>query len=321
GVIFASLASADVPRRLASTDWFLNSCLLVSEANVSTMHFLGCSYRRMVDAALMLHFFTKSSFAWKTRIVYNIPGRGKMNELTSVATGTIGLSPLISPIVTTSVTYGSAFLGGLLSFFSPCILPLIPVFFGVLMGGANDAKARFIRGAFFTLGMSIFFFILGIGATGLGTFIRQNEVLMNVISGSLFILFGFLYLFEIGIRGVNLNVWKFGGSAVSGFVLGAVLGLVWVPCAGPILGSILVLAANQSAIAEGGMMLLVYSLGLSIPFLTLSGVVAKLTSKLSFGGESKWRMVIRISVFVVLFAAGLITMTGNLNLLQFVTGG
>jgi cytochrome c-type biogenesis protein len=275
----------------------------------------------MVDAALMLHFFTKSSFAWKTRIVYNIPGRGNMNELTSVATGTIGLSPLISPIVTTSVTYGSAFLGGLLSFFSPCILPLIPVFFGVLMGGANDAKARFIRGAFFTLGMSIFFFILGIGATGLGTFIRQNEVLMNVISGSLFILFGFLYLFEIGIRGVNLNVWKFGGSAVSGFVLGAVLGLVWVPCAGPILGSILVLAANQSAIAEGGMMLLVYSLGLSIPFLTLSGVVAKLTSKLSFGGESKWRMVIRISVFVVLFAAGLITMTGNLNLLQFVTGG
>ncbi|WP_367361949.1 cytochrome c biogenesis CcdA family protein [Mesotoga sp.] len=244
-----------------------------------------------------------------------------MNELTSVATGTIGLSPLISPIVTTSVTYGSAFLGGLLSFFSPCILPLIPVFFGVLMGGANDAKARFIRGAFFTLGMSIFFFILGIGATGLGTFIRQNEVLMNVISGSLFILFGFLYLFEIGIRGVNLNVWKFGGSAVSGFVLGAVLGLVWVPCAGPILGSILVLAANQSAIAEGGMMLLVYSLGLSIPFLTLSGVVAKLTSKLSFGGESKWRMVIRISVFVVLLAAGLITMTGNLNLLQFVTGG
>ncbi|RAM58691.1 cytochrome C biogenesis protein, partial [Mesotoga sp. SC_4PWL113PWK15] len=54
---------------------------------------------------------------------------------------------------------------------------------------------------------------------------------------------------------------------------------------------------------------------------TLSGVVAKLTSKLSFSGESKWRMVIRISVFVVLLAAGLITMTGNLNLLQFVTGG
>ena len=244
-----------------------------------------------------------------------------MNELTSVATGTLGLSPMISPIVTTSVTYGSAFLGGLLSFFSPCILPLIPVFFGVLMGGASDAKARFIRGAFFTLGMSIFFFILGIGATGLGTFIRQNVVMMNIISGSLFILFAFLYLFEIGLKGVSLNVWKFGGSAVSGFVLGAVLGLVWVPCAGPILGSILVLAANQSAIAEGGLMLLVYSLGLSIPFLTLSGLVAKLTSKISFGGESKWRKVIKVAVFVVLLAAGLLTMTGNLNLLQFAAGG
>jgi len=244
-----------------------------------------------------------------------------MNELTSVATGTLGLSPMISPIVTTSVTYGSALLGGLLSFFSPCILPLIPVFFGVLMGGASNGKARFIRGAFFTLGMSIFFFILGIGATGLGTFIRQNVVMMNIISGSLFILFAFLYLFEIGLKGVNLNVWKFSGSAVSGFVLGAVLGLVWVPCAGPILGSILVLAANQSAIGEGGLMLLVYSLGLSIPFLTLSGLVAKLTSKISFGGESKWRKAVKVAVFVVLLAAGLLTMTGNLNLLQFATGG
>lgn len=244
-----------------------------------------------------------------------------MNELTSAATGTLGLSPLISPIVTTSVTYGSALLGGLLSFFSPCILPLIPVFFGVLMGGASNAKARFIRGAFFTLGMSIFFFILGIGATGLGTFIRQNVVMMNIISGSLFILFAFLYLFEIGLKGVNLNVWKFGGSAVSGFVLGAVLGLVWVPCAGPILGSILVLAANQSAIGEGGLMLFVYSLGLSIPFLTLSGLVAKLTSNISFGGESRWRKAVKVAVFVVLLAAGLLTMTGNLNLLQFSTGG
>ncbi|WP_367355885.1 cytochrome c biogenesis CcdA family protein [Mesotoga sp.] len=244
-----------------------------------------------------------------------------MNELTSAATGTLGLSPMISPIVTTSVTYGSALLGGLLSFFSPCILPLIPVFFGVLMGGASNAKARFIRGAFFTLGMSIFFFILGIGATGLGTFIRQNVVMMNIISGSLFILFAFLYLFEIGLKGVNLNVWKFGGSAVSGFVLGAVLGLVWVPCAGPILGSILVLAANQSAIGEGGLMLFVYSLGLSIPFLTLSGLVAKLTSNISFGGESRWRKAVKVAVFVVLLAAGLLTMTGNLNLLQFSTGG
>lgn len=189
------------------------------------------------------------------------------------------------------------------------------------MGGASNAKARFIRGAFFTLGMSIFFFILGIGATGLGTFIRQNVVMMNIISGSLFILFAFLYLFEIGLKGVNLNVWKFGGSAVSGFVLGAVLGLVWVPCAGPILGSILVLAANQSAIGEGGLMLFVYSLGLSIPFLTLSGLVAKLTSNISFGGESRWRKAVKVAVFVVLLAAGLLTMTGNLNLLQFSTGG
>ncbi len=244
-----------------------------------------------------------------------------MNELTSVATSALGVSPILAPIVSTSVSYTSAFLGGLLSFFSPCILPLIPVFFGVLMGGANNSKARLLRGVFFTLGMSLFFFVLGLGATGLGTFIRQNEVLMNIISGSLFVLFGFLYLFEIGLKGVKVNVWKLGGSAASGFLLGAVLGLVWVPCAGPILGSILVLAANQTAVADGGIMLLIYSLGLSIPFLTLSGVVAKLTSRLSFGGESRWRKVTRIAVFLVLVVAGVLTMTGNLNLLQFAAGG
>ncbi len=98
-----------------------------------------------------------------------------MNELTAVATGTLVISPILSPIVSTSVTYSSAFLGGLLSFFSPCILPLIPVFFGVLMGGASDGKARLLRGIFFTLGMSLFFFVLGIGATGLGTFIHRIQ--------------------------------------------------------------------------------------------------------------------------------------------------
>ncbi|HOY27287.1 MAG TPA: cytochrome c biogenesis protein CcdA, partial [Mesotoga sp.] len=88
-----------------------------------------------------------------------------------------------------------------------------------------------------------------------------------------------------------------------------------------ILGSILVLAANQNTLGEGGIMLLVYSLGLSIPFLTLSGLVARITSRISFGGESRWRKVMRIAVFLILVAAGILTMTGNLNLLQFATGG
>ena len=244
-----------------------------------------------------------------------------MNELTAVATGTLGISPILSPIVSTSVTYSSAFLGGLLSFFSPCILPLIPVFSVCSYGRAVDGKARFLRGVFFTLGMSLFFFVLGIGATGLGTFIRQNEVLMNVISGSLFVLFGFLYLFEIGFKGVKLNVWKLGGSALSGFILRSCSRTGVGAVRRPILGSILVLAANQNTLGEGGIMLLVYSLGLSIPFLTLSGLSGEDHFRISFGGESRWRKVMRIAVFLILVAAGILTMTGNLNLLQFATGG
>lgn len=242
-----------------------------------------------------------------------------MNEFTLAATASNLLqSPgSISPIISVSVSYGSAILGGLLSFFSPCVLPLIPIFFGVLMAGAESAKVRFFRGLSFTIGMSLFFFLLGTGAGGLGQFIRRNETLMNILSGSLFIAFAFMYLFEVGFKGVRVNAWKFSGSVFSGFLLGSVLGLIWVPCAGPILGSILVLAANQGTAAKGGMLLLTYSLGLSIPFLTLSGVVAKITSRLSFGGESKARRIVRIIVFILLFGAGILTLFGKLNLLQF----
>ncbi|AKI98198.1 cytochrome C biogenesis protein [Kosmotoga pacifica] len=215
------------------------------------------------------------------------------------------------------MSHGSAFLGGLLSFFSPCVLPLIPVFFSVLMGSAKKPKDRFLKGVFFTIGMSLFFFLLGTGAGGLGQFIGKNRELMNIISGGLFILFAFLYLFEVSFKGIKINVFKFHGGVISAFLLGSVLGMIWVPCAGPILGSILVLAANQGTASQGGLLLFTYSLGLSIPFLTLSGFVAKLTSKLNFSGESKGRKIVRYIVFVLLFIAGILTIFDKLNLLQF----
>jgi cytochrome c-type biogenesis protein len=244
-----------------------------------------------------------------------------MNEMISTATNTLQSTGSIggsgfSPLITMSVSYGSSFLGGLLSFFSPCVLPLIPVFFGVLMGGTSDSKTRFLRGAFFTLGMSIFFFMLGIGAGGLGQFIREYDYIMNAISGSLFIIFGFMFFFEKGIKGVKINVTKFSGGPIGGFIMGAALGLIWVPCAGPVLGSILVLAANQDTVARGGTLLLTYSLGLSIPFLTLSGFVSKITSRISFTGESKARKITRWLVFIVLLTVGILTIFGQLNILQ-----
>jgi cytochrome c-type biogenesis protein len=139
---------------------------------------------------------------------------------------------------------------------------------------------------------------------------------MNAISGSLFIIFGFMFFFEKGIKGVKINVTKFSGGPIGGFIMGAALGLIWVPCAGPVLGSILVLAANQDTIARGGTLLLTYSLGLSIPFLTLSGFVSKITSRISFTGESKARKITRWLVFIVLITVGILTIFGQLNILQ-----
>jgi cytochrome c-type biogenesis protein len=114
-----------------------------------------------------------------------------------------------------------------------------------------------------------------------------------------------------------VNFSKFKNSIFSGFIIGSLMGIVWVPCAGPILGSILVIAANQNTVIEGGMLLIIYSLGMIIPFLFLSGVVAKISSKVNFGGESKVRKILRIVVFALLVITGILTITGQLNLLQF----
>lgn len=160
------------------------------------------------------------------------------------------------------------------------------------------------------------FFMLGIGAGGLGQFIRKYDYIMNAISGSLFIIFAFMFFFEKGIKGVKINVTKFGGGPIGGFIMGASLGLIWVPCAGPVLGSILVLAANQDTVVRGGTLLLSYSLGLSIPFLTLSGFDSKITSRISLTGESKARKITRWLVFIVLLTVGILTFFGQLNILQ-----
>lgn len=161
-----------------------------------------------------------------------------------------------------------ALIAGLLSFFSPCIFPLIPVYIGMLGSNAQDKYATW----WFCLGLTIVFVLLGMTATSFGILLHQHSYLMRVIGGVLMILFGLHALKILDITLLNRTL-QFPVSEVyrfQPFVMGATFACAWSPCVGPMLGSILMIAANAATVWYGGFLLFIYSLGLSIPFLLAS---------------------------------------------------
>jgi len=173
-------------------------------------------------------------------------------------------------------SFALAFLAGLLSFLSPCVLPLIPSYVGFLTGlTLEELEARrgtaFLHGLWFVAGFSLVFIVLGVTASALGVWLLHSQVWIGRIGGAVVILFG-LYLlgllrpaFLMRERKVQLARKPLGyaGSALVGVTFGA----AWTPCIGPILGAILTLAAAQASVGHGAALLAVYSIGLAIPFL------------------------------------------------------
>lgn len=176
----------------------------------------------------------------------------------------------------TEVSLAVAFTAGLLSFLSPCVLPLIPSYVGFLTGmSAEELQTRrgtaLLHGLWFVAGFSLVFVLLGAAASALGSLLRDYQHWLGRIGGVLMILFG-LYLlgvlrpaFLMRERRIALARKPLGyfGSGVVGFTFGA----AWTPCIGPILGGILTLAATQSGLGRGVTLLGVYALGLAVPFL------------------------------------------------------
>ncbi len=174
------------------------------------------------------------------------------------------------------VSVAVAFAAGLLSFLSPCVLPLIPSYVGFLTGMSVEELERrrgtaFLHGLWFVGGFTLVFILLGASASAVGGLLRDQQVWLGRLGGVLVILFG-LYL--LGIlrpaflrreRRIELARKPLGyfGSGVVGFTFGA----AWTPCIGPILGAILTLAATREGLASGVGLLGAYALGLAIPFL------------------------------------------------------
>lgn len=173
-----------------------------------------------------------------------------------------------------------ALLGGVLSFLSPCVLPIVPPYLaymggismGEMTGGGASARRRVMLPAlFFVLGLSTVFLLLGFTASAFGAFFLQNQTLFSKIAGAVVLIFGlhFLGLFRIGLldREARLDAGERGGSALGAYVLGLAFAFGWTPCIGPQLGAILSLAAQEGSVQRGTLLLGVYAAGLGIPFL------------------------------------------------------
>ncbi len=179
------------------------------------------------------------------------------------------------------VNIGVAFVAGLVSFLSPCVLPLVPIYLAQLVGQSvyqseEKRQARlvtFVHAALFVLGFTLAFVALGATASTLGSFLREQQFLLRQIGGVLLILVG---LHLTGLLRIPLLYWQkrfefrpSRPSYAASVLTGVVFAIGWSPCVGPILGIILALAGQAATLKQGVLLLLMYSLGLGVPFLLL----------------------------------------------------
>ena len=172
-----------------------------------------------------------------------------------------------------------ALFAGIISFLSPCVLPIVPPYLAYMSGvslsemsGENAARRRAVVSAlFFVMGLSTVFLILGFTASAFGAFFLQNQLLFARISGIVIIIFGlhFLGVFRISFldREARLDAGERGGSSFGAYILGLAFAFGWTPCIGPQLGAILSLAASEASVTRGTVLLGIYAAGLGIPFL------------------------------------------------------
>ncbi|WP_420398080.1 cytochrome c biogenesis CcdA family protein [Nioella sp.] len=219
-----------------------------------------------------------------------------------------------------------ALTAGVLSFLSPCVLPIVPPYLaymgGISMNEMQEGTGRrraVLAAAFFVLGLSTVFVFLGFTASIFGQFFLQNQDLLSKIAGVVVIIFGlhFLGVFRISIldRDARMDAGDRGGSAFGAYVLGLAFAFGWTPCIGPQLGAILGLAAVESSVARGTTLLAVYALGLGVPFL-LAAMFIERAMGLMTRLKRHMRLIERI-MGLLLIAVGLMLLTGAFTTLSF----
>ncbi|MBQ9961217.1 MAG: cytochrome c biogenesis protein CcdA [Firmicutes bacterium] len=167
--------------------------------------------------------------------------------------------------------YIISFLEGIVTFISPCLLPMLPIYISYFAGGGERTTKRTVINALgFVSGFTVLFVAMGALAGSLGSFVKEYSLIVNLVSGAIVILFGLSYMGVFNIRffkgtGRQVNTSDLG--FFSSLLFGFVFALGWTPCVGAFLGSALMLASQQGSFVMGILMLLAYSLGLGVPFL------------------------------------------------------
>lgn len=182
--------------------------------------------------------------------------------------------------------YLVSFLEGIITFISPCLLPMLPVYLSYFAGGGQRSTRKTMRGALgFVLGFTVVFVALGALAGTLGSFLKTHQTAVNIVSGLIVIFFGlnFLGIFRLNLfKGSRVGMQSREMGFFSAVLFGVVFSIGWTPCVGAFLGSALMLASQQGQTLTGMLMLLSYALGLGIPFLLSALLIDKLKSTFDF---------------------------------------
>ena len=216
-----------------------------------------------------------------------------------------------------------AFGAGLISFLSPCVLPLIPGYISYVSGTTldemiNSKKINLYPLILFTLGFTIVFVIFGATASYIGKIILKNSETFRILAGTVIIVFSLHILKIINIqflnyqKKINSNI---NPSILSSLLIGMAFGFGWTPCIGPILGSILLLASTEESVNRGILLLLFYSLGLAIPFI-FSGYLFQKFMIISKNLKSNIKLISNLGG-VLLLVTGILIITNQLQIIGF----
>jgi cytochrome c-type biogenesis protein len=221
----------------------------------------------------------------------------------------------------------TAFAAGIVSFLSPCVLPLVPGYVSYVAGrtqtdGPADRTARLSAAGLslcFVLGFSTVFIVLGASATALGRLLLSYRIELNLVGGAVVILFG---LFLIGLvrpgwmmREARFHAAAPGGRAMSAYALGLAFAFGWTPCIGPILGSILTVGAASATVADGVALLAIYSLGLGVPFLLAALFTDSLARRLKAMRQAG--RLLQPAAGAIMVVMGLAMITGQMSTFSF----
>ncbi|MFD1196530.1 cytochrome c biogenesis CcdA family protein [Seohaeicola saemankumensis] len=220
-----------------------------------------------------------------------------------------------------------ALLAGVISFLSPCVLPIVPPYLAYMSGvslsdlqtGGQGRNRAILPALFFVMGLSTVFLFLGFTASAIGAAFLQYQGYFNTIAGVLVMAFGahFIGIYRISFldREARLDAGDRGGSAFGAYILGLAFAFGWTPCIGPQLGAILSLAASEASVARGTLLLGVYAAGLGIPFLLVAAFLPRLTGVMGWMKRHMDR--IEKIMGLLLWTIGLLMLTGGFSAFSF----